>query len=373
MSRDDGLRQMLADLAHDVTVVDLSERVAATSRSQRLRRQVLTYAGAFLAVVAVGAGTIIATANRQPQLNPATVPPSASGPSSGVTSSAAAPSSTVSSAPSVSAAPGPLFPALSGASLYYLGENAVHILGVDGSRQVPYRGIISRHDAAVSPDGALLAWCSGDDLIVANVDGSGARAVTTGVDCRGDARIPVWLPDGQRLLFYPSDATQRKQVVIATGTVSDTPFGDALYLAFSPNGQYAGYEQDGEIVVVRAGDGSVVRRVAHHDEGLPGFSVQGISDDGRYAVAGIDDSDPGILRSGHQVVDTVTGADVGLPGAGGTNPLAIAVYPLPAGQWLVRRASDPVLSIVSAQAEVVGNVTEPVEVSQIGWLRVVPS
>ena len=69
----------------------------------------------------------------------------------------------------------------------------------------------------------------------------------------------------------------------------------------------------------------------------------------------------------------MTGADVALPDAGGTNPYATAVYPMPGGNWLVRRASDPVLTIVSAHAQVVGSVTEPFELSQIGWLRVVPT
>jgi hypothetical protein len=367
---------MLADLAHDVTVVDLSERVAATSRSQRLRRQMLTYAGAFLAVVAVGAGTIIATANRQPSETPATAPPSTSAPPSAVTSSAA-PTATPSvlSAPSVTAAPGIVFPLLSGVSLYYLGENGVYILGADGPREVPYRGIVGRCGLAVSPDGTRLVWGTGGggDLVVANLDGSGARTVASGVDC-GNRQLPVWSPDGQRLLFYPQGATQRKQVVVATGAVSNTPFADAVHLAFSPNGQFAAYEQDGEIVVARAGDGSVVRRTAHHDEPAgPGFSVQGISDDGRYAVAGVDANDPGILRSGHQVVDTVTGADIALPRAGGTNVYAIAVYPLPGGNWLVRRDSEVELTIVSAQAQELGSAAELVEMSQIGWLWTVPT
>lgn len=60
----------------------------------------------------------------------------------------------------------------------------------------------------------------------------------------------------------------------------------------------------------------------------------------------------------------MTGADVALPGAGGTNPYATAVYPMPGGNWLVRRASDPVLTIVSAQAEEVGSVTETFELSR---------
>ena len=45
-------------------------------------------------------------------------------------------------------------------------------------------------------------------------------------------------------------------LAVATGAVSDTPFADAAYIAFSPNGQFAAYEQGGEIVVARAGDGS---------------------------------------------------------------------------------------------------------------------
>jgi len=86
------------------------------------------------------------------------------------------------------------------------------------------------------------------------------------VDCRGGGRIHLWSPDSERLLFYPQGATQRKQAAIATGTVSDTPFADAVYVAFSLNGQFAAYEQDGDIVVAQAGNGSVVRRIAHHDE-----------------------------------------------------------------------------------------------------------
>jgi hypothetical protein len=141
-----------------------------------------------------------------------------------------------------------------------------------------------------------------------------------------------------------------------------------------PNGQFAAYEQDGDIVVALASDGSVVRRTPHHDEPpIPGFSVQGISDDGRYAVAGVDASDPGRLESGHQVVDTVTGADVAIPGASGPNPYAIAVYAMPQGNWLVRLDSDVILTIVSPEAEVIATVTEPFDLTQIGWLRVVPT
>ena len=348
------------------------------------RRHLLTYAAAFVVVMAAGAGTLIESRSHQrPQPPSGALPAAGSDPISAL-APAAAPSAApaalqaVSSEPNVSATPRsePPFPQLSGVSLYYLGGSGVHILGVGGSRDVPYRGTVGQCGLSVSPDGTRLAWSSpgGGDLIVTNVHGSRDRTVATGVDCRGGGRIHLWSPDSQRLLFYPQDATERRQVDITTGTVSDTPFADAVYIAFSPNGQFAAYEQDGDIVVARASDGSVVRRIAHHDELVPpGFSVQGISDDGRYAVAGVDASDPGTLRFGHQVVDTLTGADVALPGAGGTNPFAIAVYPLPAGNWLVRHKSDVVLTIVSPGAEVVGYVTEPFELSQIGWLRVVPT
>lgn len=52
----------------------------------------------------------------------------------------------------------------------------------------------NEHEPDSSPDGSRLVYESGRTLIVSNRDGSGARAIATGLQ-------PAWSPDGQRIAF----------------------------------------------------------------------------------------------------------------------------------------------------------------------------
>jgi hypothetical protein len=105
----------------------------------------------------------------------------------------------------------------------------------------------------------------------------------------------------------------------------------------SPGGEYAAWSENGTVMVSRS-DGTVVHRFAHGDETpTGGFTVQGVSDDGRRVVLGMRPSDPASVRTGFRVVDTTSGKNVDLPREVRVTDLtSTQVHPVPGNQLLVR-------------------------------------
>src|SRR4029077_7987059 len=73
---------------------------------------------------------------------------------------------------------------------------------ITGKPQPITQGSRAVRTADVSPDGQWIAFYTSfpqEDLFVVRADGSGQRQLTN--DAAKD-RIPLWFPDGSRILFY---------------------------------------------------------------------------------------------------------------------------------------------------------------------------
>jgi hypothetical protein len=325
------LQRQMEELADDVRVVDLRARVHAASHRVTVRRRIAVAAAAAAAVIAVVSGVVWAGS------------PSAQrdrGVPTGVDSVAPS-TSTSTSAPPVAWATIP-------PTLYYQvrtsgGDQQRYELwwsdGTASERQFTPPGLAC--GMFQSPDQARVAWVAvGDnpgaagDLWVASIDGNEMRRLLTDVTCNG-LNVPRWI-DADDLIATRDGVAN--VIEVETGKAADTSFGDeADDLVWSPDAQFGAYSASGEIVVCRP-DGTVVRRVGHGDETPSGgFSLQGVSDDGRRVVLGANPSDPSQVRSGFRVVDTVTGKNVDLPRSiKVANLMSTQINTVPGNQLLVR-------------------------------------
>jgi TolB protein len=157
-----------------------------------------------------------------------------------------------------------------GETLVVAAQQGVFLLAEDGRRLGRFEA--TAHSPSFSPDGsrvAVLDGLNGSRLVVADRDGSNARAVTTP---RSD-KYPVWSPDGTRIAFERREVGRRNHIVVAAADGSDerdlgeginamwTPDGERLVVTRgSTRGESAG-DRPAEIWVVHA-DGAGERRVA---------------------------------------------------------------------------------------------------------------
>jgi eukaryotic-like serine/threonine-protein kinase len=104
---------------------------------------------------------------------------------------------------------------------------------------------------AFSPDGTMIAYAQGgEDLFIVNVDGSGKRRLT---DDDFKNRGPIWLGDGQRLLFYSdmedgyevwscaidgSDLRRHTNAPFDVGTPQVSPDGKRFVFSIPEGGTY---------------------------------------------------------------------------------------------------------------------------------------
>jgi TolB protein len=99
-------------------------------------------------------------------------------------------------------------------------------------------------ETAVSPNGQRMIWRAGDQIVVANIDGTGRTWLTT---C-GYNSDPSWSPDGQRIAYHSNcDGGDDVWIMNADGsnqtrsmngpTTNGTPFWspDGQWIAFSTN------------------------------------------------------------------------------------------------------------------------------------------
>jgi hypothetical protein len=360
------LHSYLSDLAEEVIPVDLRDRVLVTSRRATTRRRVLTASAAAVAVVAVASG--IAWAGRPGPKADGVLPAISHSPSVAVTPR-----------PSGSASTGLVQPAVNKVPqiLYYL-KNDTDLYRLDGTSTTPVfepRG--ESCGLTVAPNRSRIAHVAPigggghpGDLIVARPDGRSAKTLRQDIHCGGGSG-PFWT-DSQHLLITPVDGP-RVVVDVRNGKVSSTPFADTTgYVVRSPNGLYVAYREDQDIVVTRH-DGTVIHRVAHGNEQGPdsGFSVQGVSDNGRYALAGVDNTDPGVVRRGRTVVDMTTGDKVPLPAAIPRSEGPDFGVHLTAGNHLLVRArvNDRTrLYLVSPTGKVIDTRTEPATLREMDLL-----
>ncbi|GAA1867556.1 TolB family protein [Asanoa iriomotensis] len=339
----------LADLADLAKPVDLRDRVLQGSRRQSRHRAVAVSLAA-VAVVAAGGVTFAVASEPNGYVGPGTTPvPTVTGaPTPGPTASATPDRPVTTGTPgtpgtSNSAAKFTLGPwsesggksSLPG-TLYYLtggptGPFKINVLADDKLRTASLRGTLVQNDCVrqsivFSPDGSSVAWVESDEpasdlgaLVVASLDGGGSRVVLpSGVACRSGAG-PKWMPDSRRLVVARSN--DARIVDVNTGATTAAPLAWRDYLAFSRNGAYVAYGEQGRIVTTTAA-GKVVKRVPYDINCCTGgFTVQSISDDGRYVGVSFHNSDPGTVRNAMKIVDMTTGknVDLGMTGPDGVS------------------------------------------------------
>jgi TolB protein len=221
--------------------------------------------------------------------------------------------------------------------------------------------------ATFAPDGKRIAYVNGGAATVAAVDGSGGRAVLSGVDqACGDLD---WTADSARLTV--TQGGKAGTVPVAGG--SFTPFPTAVagcHVIFSGDGSTIAYATgDGGITVAKAdgssahavprlgADGGLTKRRSNHPMSLSAdgkllalYVQQGESSEGG-------DNGAGRALVANEIVNVSTGATVSLPVTGDLEQ----AYFLPHGGLLVRTQDKDGLKVsaLSPDLKVQGTLAEP--------------
>ncbi len=126
------------------------------------------------------------------------------------------------------------------------GAQTLAWLGRDGSRVEVFEGPEARYDVAISPDGSRLAYTSGEDVWVYDLERRTRRRVTFN---EGAARGPCWTPDGKTLIYRArgkrfldlyakaADGSGESRLLVETDT-------DKLANDVSPDGSTLVYEDN---------------------------------------------------------------------------------------------------------------------------------
>jgi hypothetical protein len=364
------LNDHLDELANEAQNVDLRDRVHAASHRVTLRRRrIVVASAAVVAVIAIASGVAVAglPSARRDHGTPVGVDPTRP-----TTPAPPAPSMTP---PDQTRTEAPVAWNELPATLYYqvthptddgLRYELRWWAGKENEVQFTPPGLAC--GMFLSPDQSQVAWVAVStdpgatgDLYVAGIDGNLQRRLLFDVTCTG-LDVPVWL-DSQTLIVGQGDKGPHKLIDVQTGKAVDSPFPEGSPdLVSSPNAQYAAYSADGKIVVCRP-DGTVIRRTAHGAETpTGGFTVQGISDDGRRVVLGMMPSDPSHVRTGFRLVDTVTGDNLKLPKRVRVGNLTSAeIHPVPGNQLLVRvdEGTRHKIYLLGADGAILDTRTEP--------------
>ncbi|SBT63474.1 hypothetical protein GA0070622_0426 [Micromonospora sediminicola] len=338
----DRLRFDLADLAEEVTPVDLRDRALRTSRRLGIQRAVATSAAA-LVVLAAATGTALAIRPNSQAPAPAgpsvtsTAPPVDSTPTPSVE-----PSPTASGSPSTVTGGGPAGPTIG--RIFYgpapsNDETPTAYLwsfkpGVEPTRLAKLPRISALSSAAVSPDGKRVAWVDPDNILrVADMDGGNARKLTPGGHQRveGDCWTPTWSPDSRRLTIAavlrtdPTPVSEKAVLDLASGTYTPIAKVGGCHPLWSADGKVLAYADGEGRVAVNRPDGTAEKLVpgVGVKEARPSFDVASISADGtRMALRLRSPDEPygDVAREldANAVIDTRTGREIKLPLGGRT-------------------------------------------------------
>lgn len=129
-----------------------------------------------------------------------------------------------------------------------------HVMAVDGSGSVRIGDFFQCGSLAWSPDGGTIAFSAATEggpdeawsLYTATADGSDLRLLVESVPHRTDPTLPVWSPDGKRLVYVALDPATGENLfsVDADGSnvtpVAVTP-GNQRGVSFSPDGTHIVY------------------------------------------------------------------------------------------------------------------------------------
>ncbi|NES15939.1 MULTISPECIES: hypothetical protein [unclassified Micromonospora] len=388
---EDRLRFDLAELADEVTPVDLRDRALRTSRRIGIQRAVTTSVAA-LVMVAAATGTALAIRpNGQANLPaPATTvtttaPPVEVTPTPDPSASEEAPATSSASAE----------PTATIGRLYYGPKPGSTTAGTahlwwfepDGSRvQLPAIETTALElNAVVSPDGERVAWVdSSSQLWVANVDGSKKRMLKPGGRplVEPDCFTPAWSRDSRKLLVSrvlsaePSLVMEQGVVDVTSGRYEAIRKIKGCHPLWSADGRTLAYaDGEGRIAVSRA-DGSGQRFIP----GLGGraryasFDLTSLSPDGsRIALlrrgSNEDAGDVARELDVNAVLDTRTGKEIDLPLGGRT--LRQAYFQADGTLVLRLDAGDHnVLVLVGADGAKLSETEEPAALKDMQILQI---
>ncbi|MET7834049.1 hypothetical protein [Micromonospora sediminicola] len=373
----DRLRFDLADLAEEVTPVDLRDRALRTSRRLGIQRAVATSAAA-LVVLAAATGTALAIRPNSQAPAPAgpsvtsTAPPVDSTPTPSVE-----PSRTPSKGPSSGA--GQPQSALTG-TRYYLEQTSSRsrIHAVRGTQDRVVHEVVhegSRCEAntvSVSPDGKRVVWVqdSTDNnmsgvLLMADVGADGATTLAEGISClgsrplrwQGDDLLMVQRKNGQSVLY---DAAANKQVIGDPGQETDR--------CWSADGTWLAAVSEGKPYVANGTDLRQYTYTPPQQEAAKwgGWEARSVSMDGRYVAVGWIGTDPSRHDDSFAVVDTTRSRVVDLPGTGAVRSILFSAD----GTVLLRRGTG--ITVLDREFTPLGTVAEPASVRNRALLAYVP-
>ncbi|MFI7213183.1 TolB family protein [Micromonospora maritima] len=342
----DRLRFDLADLADEVTPVDLRDRALRTSRRLGVQRAVVTSAAA-LVVLAAATGTALAIRPNGQAPAPAgpsvtsTAPPVDSSPTPSVGPSRT-PSGSPSGSPSTVTGGGPAGPPV-GRIVYGPApgneDTATAYLwsfepGSEPARMAKLPRGAAVTNAAVSPDGRRVAWVDADSALrVADVDGDNARKLTPGGHqlVEGDCWTPTWSPDSRRLTISavlrtePTPVWEKAVLDLTTGAYTRIADVTGCHPVWSADGKVLAYADGEGRVAVNRPDGSAEKLIPGVGVrgARPSFDIASISPDGsRLALRlrGPDEPSGDVAREldANAVIDTRTGREIELPLGGRT-------------------------------------------------------
>ncbi|MEU7171180.1 hypothetical protein ABZ949_06780 [Micromonospora tulbaghiae] len=328
----DRLRFDLADLAEEVTPVDLRDRALRTSRRLGIQRAVATSAAA-LVVLAAATGTALA-------IRPNSQAPAPAGPSVTVTAPPVEPSRTPSTDPSRTSSTAPdgttdggssaaatFGRIVYGPSLLPNGASSTSTVRLQSWRpgddpvrllSVPYEAAVL--NVAASPDGKRMSWVDGAGAVwVSDLDGSERRKLRDGVD--NMCWSPVWMPNSLQLVVRLTAGGDTGVLDASSGKFTKVTGFDGCHAVFAADGTLAFADGSDGTIVLTDRNGKTRRTVP--DLGAKGsryvsFDLSSLSPDGgRIALFRIDrngtygDAARDLLVNA--VLDTRTGKEVALP------------------------------------------------------------
>jgi hypothetical protein len=174
----------------------------------------------------------------------------------------------------------------------------------------------------VSPDGQYLAWVKDDDppgdlkgtLVVSKINGTGQHQVPEVSCIVSENRWTVGSPTLLFLKAVDNPTPLWGNVNAATGAVQPAQEEEAVWSA----DRAFSVERDQRSFTVRNASGAAVHTVDNYSNTAGsfktcGFTVRGISNDGRYVTIGGCASDPTRILGANFLFDTQTGQHVKLP------------------------------------------------------------
>jgi hypothetical protein len=220
---------------------------------------------------------------------------------------------------------------LDGTSFYFVRtDSSVQVLSLRGGTVTRLRQIASLPDdscpansVVVSPDGQWLAWVTGvrtlgditGTLSVVRLDGTSLHTVDNVICSFTES---AWTANGLAVTQTVGQTTTDITVDPATGAVRPrpAPTGEVR----SANGAFR-VRPNGDVrdsFVVESAGGAVVRTVRGYSNDsaafrLCGYTLQGVSDDGRYVTIGGCSTDPSRILGAQYLFDTRTNRHVPLP------------------------------------------------------------